>query len=58
MVGFLTKGGPTFIVGSLDPVDQHVIFTIERAPAVAANSPPIIESRLVFNGQWPGTAPT
>src|SRR3954452_460727 len=49
MVGFLTEGGPTFIVGSLDPVDQHVIFTIEVHPP-AATSPPIIESRLVFNG--------
>ena len=28
MVGFLTEAGPTFIVGSLDPVDQHVTFTI------------------------------
>src|SRR3954451_17105961 len=50
MVGFLTEGGPTFIVGSLDPVDQHVIFTIEVHPP-SATSPPIIESRLVFNGQ-------
>ena len=34
MVGFLTEGGPTFIVGSLDPVDQHVIFTIDiHAPS-------------------------
>jgi hypothetical protein len=49
MVGFLTKGGPTLIVGSLDPVDQHVIFTIEVHPP-DENSPPIIESRLVFNG--------
>ncbi len=28
MVGFLTESGITLIVGSLDPVDQHVIFTI------------------------------
>src|SRR3954454_8887959 len=42
MVGFLTEGGPTFIVGSLDPVDQHVIFTIEVHPP-SATSPPIIE---------------
>jgi hypothetical protein len=50
MVGFLTKAGPTFIVGSLDPVDQHVIFTIDVHPP-SALSPPIIESRLVFNGK-------
>jgi hypothetical protein len=49
MVGFLTEGGPTFIIGSLDPVDQHVIFTIDVHPP-SATSPPIIESRLVFNG--------
>ena len=49
MVGFLTEGGPTFIVGSLDPVDQHVTFTIDVHPP-SATSPPIIESRLVFNG--------
>jgi hypothetical protein len=50
MVGFLTEAGPTFIVGSLDPVDQHVTFTIEVHPP-SATSPPIIESRLVFNGK-------
>src|SRR5829696_1473107 len=49
MVGFMTEGGPTFIVGSLDPFDQHVRFTIEVHPP-SAKSPPIIESRLVFNG--------
>ncbi len=49
MVGFLTEGGPTYIVGSLDPVDQHVTFTID-VHAPSALSPPIIESRLVFNG--------
>jgi hypothetical protein len=49
MVGFLTKAGPTFIVGSLDPIDQHVIFTIDVHPP-SPTSPPIIESRLVFNG--------
>ena len=49
MVGFVTEGGPTFIVGSLDPVDQHVTFTIDVHPP-SEKSPPIIESRLVFNG--------
>jgi hypothetical protein len=52
MVAFLTKAGATFIVGSLDPVDQHVIFTIDPVHAPEApNSPPVIGSRLVFNGQ-------
>jgi hypothetical protein len=52
MVGFLTKAGPTFVVGSLSPVDQHVTFTISGIhppnPANAEEAPPIIESRLVF----------
>ncbi|MBS1679606.1 MAG: hypothetical protein JST08_19720 [Actinobacteria bacterium] len=48
MVGFLTKGGPTFIVGSLSPVDQHVTFTISHIHPPSEASPPIIESRLVF----------
>lgn len=48
MVGFNTEGGPTFIVGSLSPVDQHVTFTISDIHPPSATSPPIIESRLVF----------
>ncbi len=51
MVAFLTETGPTFIVGSLDPGDQHVTFTISDIHAPAAGppkSPPIIGSRLVF----------
>jgi hypothetical protein len=52
MVGFLTKAGPTFVVGSLSPVDQHVTFTISNIhppnPAEPEESPPIIESRLIF----------
>ncbi len=51
MVGFLTKAGPTYIVGSLDPVDQHVRFTISDIHGPSATSPPIIRSRLVFNGR-------
>jgi hypothetical protein len=48
MVGFLTASGPTFIVGSLSPVDQHVTFTISdiKTPEEGGNA--IIESRLVF----------
>ncbi len=48
MVAFLTEGGPTFIVGSLSPVDQHVTFTISDIHPPSETSPPIIESRLVF----------
>ncbi len=53
MVGFPTSkpGEPTFIVGSLDPVDQHVIFTISGIHMPDAEHPPIIGSRLVFNGK-------
>jgi hypothetical protein len=53
MVAFLTETGPTFIVGSLSPVDQHVTFTISNVHAPAAGppkSPPIVGSRLVFFG--------
>jgi hypothetical protein len=49
MVGFATAvGEPTFIVGSLSPVDQHVTFTISniKSPLLGGNA--IIESRLVF----------
>ncbi|MGN6586126.1 MAG: hypothetical protein ACTHKT_01475, partial [Solirubrobacterales bacterium] len=51
MVGFLTESGPTFIVGSLSPVDQHVTFTISNIHPPSPSSPPIIGSRLVFNGR-------
>ena len=54
MVAFLTEAGATFIVGSLDPVDQHVTFTIDPVHAPDAGppkSPPVIGSRLVFNGR-------
>jgi hypothetical protein len=47
MVGFLTETGITKIVGSLSPIDQHVIFTISP---VHAPPPAVIGSRLVFNG--------
>ena len=54
MVAFLTETGATFIVGSLDPVDQHVTFTITNVHPPSAGppaSPPIVGSRLVFDGQ-------
>jgi hypothetical protein len=52
MVGFPeSTGAPVFIVGSLDPADQHVRFTIDPVHAPEPPShPPIVGSRLVFNG--------
>jgi hypothetical protein len=50
MVGFPTEEGPTFIVGSLSPVDQHVTFTISEIHPPGVKSPPIVGSRLVFFG--------
>jgi hypothetical protein len=46
-----STGAAVFIVGSLDPVDQHVRFTISNvhAPEPPGN-PPIVGSRLVFYG--------
>jgi hypothetical protein len=38
-------GEAVYIVGSLDPVDQHVTFTISGT----SESPPIVGSRLVFD---------
>ena len=52
MVGFPTStpGEPTIIVGDLDPSDQHVRFTISDIHE-PPDGPPIIGSRLVFNGK-------
>jgi hypothetical protein len=54
-VGFPTNAPeePTLIVGSLDPEDQHVTFTISNIhpPDGTPAHPPIIASRLVFNGK-------
>lgn len=53
MVGFPTKapGEPTILVGSLDPVDQHVTFTITDIHAPGGPThPPVVGSRLVFFG--------
>jgi hypothetical protein len=56
MVGFPTSapGEPTIIVGDLDPKDQHVRFTISdiHAPDGTPLHPPIVGSRLVFNGTF------
>jgi hypothetical protein len=50
MVAFPTTTGITFIVGSLDPVDQHVIFTIRNIKSPLEGGAPIVGSRLVFDG--------
>ncbi len=54
MVGFPTSapGQPTIIVGDLDPKDQHVRFTISGIHLPDTEHPPIIASRLVFNGNF------
>jgi hypothetical protein len=52
MVGFQTSFlHEVFIVGSLSPVNQHVTFTISNIDPPGPESPPIIGSRLVFNGR-------
>lgn len=54
MVGFPTSapGEPTIIVGDLDPVDQHVRFTISDIHLPDAEHPPLIGSRLTFLGNF------
>ncbi|HSK49047.1 MAG TPA: hypothetical protein VK889_00985 [Solirubrobacterales bacterium] len=42
--------GPTLLVGDLSPADQHISFTISDVEAPPAG-PPVIGSRLVFNGK-------
>jgi len=51
MAGFNASGEPTYLVGSLDPVDQHISFDITDLKSPLAGGPPVIGSRLVFNGQ-------
>jgi hypothetical protein len=51
MVAFPTETGPTFIVGSLDPVDQHVTFTISDIHSPLEGGLPLVGSRLVFSGK-------
>lgn len=52
MVAFPTTSGVTYIVGDLDPVDQHIRFTIDdiHVPEGVIH-PAVIGSRLVFNGR-------
>lgn len=51
MVAFPTSTGITFIVGSLDPVDQHVNFDITDIESPTEGGLPVVGSRLVFSGQ-------
>lgn len=51
MAGFNASGEPTYLVGELDPADQHVSFDITDLKSPLAGGPPIIGSRLVFEGQ-------
>jgi len=51
MAGFNASGEPTYLVGELDPVDQHVSFNITDIKSFTAGGPPIIGSRLVFEGK-------
>ena len=50
MVAFFGTTGATYIVGSLDPVDQHVIFDVSEIQP-PPTGPPVVGSRLVFDGQ-------
>ena len=52
MAGFNATGEATFLVGSLDPKDQHINFTTKpdlKSPLIGGA--PIIGSRLVFFGR-------
>jgi len=52
LAGFNATGKPTFLVGDLDPVDQHISFdTKPELESPLVGGAPIIGSRLVFYGQ-------
>lgn len=51
MAGFNAAGEPTYLVGSLDPGDQHISFDITDLKSPLEGGPPVIGSRLVFEGQ-------
>jgi hypothetical protein len=51
MAGFNATGEATILVGDLDPKDQHISFTIHNIKSPLAGGPPIIGSRLVFEGE-------
>jgi hypothetical protein len=49
LAGFNAAGEPTYLVGDLDPKDQHISFTTK--PDLHTPPPFVIGSRLVFNGE-------
>lgn len=51
MAGFNPTGEATVLVGDLDPKDQHISFTIRHLKNPAEGGPPVIGSRLVFQGK-------
>lgn len=53
MAGFqipLPGASPTLLVGDLSPADQHISFTISDVEP-PPDGPPVIGSRLIFNGK-------
>ena len=50
-VAFPTTTGVTFIVGDLDPTNQSVIFRVTDIESPPEGGPPVVGSRLVFNGR-------
>ena len=50
MVAFPTTAGVTYIVGDLDPADQHIRFTISDIESPLEGGLPVVGSRLVFFG--------
>jgi hypothetical protein len=55
LAGFNVTNEPTFLVGSLDPKDQHISFTISDLKSPLDGGAPIIGSRLVFEREIAGT---
>ncbi|MEX2448196.1 MAG: hypothetical protein WD404_05565 [Solirubrobacterales bacterium] len=49
--GFNATGEPTILESDLDPVDQHISFTIRDIESPLEGGAPIIGSRLVFEGR-------
>jgi hypothetical protein len=49
--GFNATGEPTILESDLDPVDQHISFTIHDVKSPLEGGAPLIGSRLVFEGQ-------
>lgn len=51
MAGFNPAGEASILMGDLDPIDQHISFTIRHLKNPAVGGPPVIGSRLVFQGK-------